>query len=72
MYVKYKFKWFLYCCRLNFSTAFCSNAVSICKSVHLNKVTRIEAVIRYCIIHNGSIDKEIEDAVCNYNSVYLI
>ncbi|KOX70064.1 Phosphoribosylformylglycinamidine synthase [Melipona quadrifasciata] len=51
--------------RLNFSTAFCSNAVSICRSVHLNKVTRIEAVIRYCITHNGSIDKEVEDAITN-------
>ncbi|XP_043521833.1 phosphoribosylformylglycinamidine synthase isoform X2 [Frieseomelitta varia] len=51
--------------RLNFSTAFCSNAVSICRSVHLNKVTRIEAVIRYCITHNGSIDKDIEDTITN-------
>ncbi|KAK9296578.1 hypothetical protein QLX08_009424 [Tetragonisca angustula] len=49
--------------RLNFSTAFCSNAVSICRSVHLNKVTRIEAVIRYCITHTGSIDKGVEDTM---------
>ncbi|CAK9831747.1 Phosphoribosylformylglycinamidine synthase [Anthophora retusa] len=51
--------------RLNFSTAFSSNAVSICRSVHLNKITRIEAVTRYCIKHKGTIDKKIEDAVTN-------
>ncbi|XP_050484898.1 phosphoribosylformylglycinamidine synthase [Bombus huntii] len=49
--------------RLNFSTAFCSNAVSICRSVYLDKVTRIEAATRYCIKYNGVIDKEIEDAI---------
>nr|XP_003704098.1 PREDICTED: phosphoribosylformylglycinamidine synthase [Megachile rotundata] len=49
--------------RLNFSTAFSSNAVSICKSVHLHKITRIEVTTRYCIKHNGVIDKNVENAI---------
>lgn len=49
--------------RLNFSTAFSSNAVSICKSVRLDKVTRIEVAVRYCISYNGMIDRKAEDAV---------
>lgn len=49
--------------RLNFSTAFSSNAVSICRSVHLHKITRIEAATRYCIKHTGTIDKKVEDAI---------
>ncbi|XP_043249233.1 phosphoribosylformylglycinamidine synthase [Colletes gigas] len=49
--------------RLNFSTPFSSNAVSICESVHVHKVTRIEAAIRYCIKHNGPIEKEVENAI---------
>ncbi|XP_078050163.1 phosphoribosylformylglycinamidine synthase [Augochlora pura] len=49
--------------RLNFSTAFSSNAVSICKSVHLHKIIRIEATIRYCIKHNGNFDKTLENAI---------
>ncbi|XP_012220316.2 phosphoribosylformylglycinamidine synthase-like [Linepithema humile] len=49
--------------RLNFSTAFSSNAVSICKSVKLNKVTRIEAAIRYRIKHKGTFDKKVENAI---------
>lgn len=36
--------------RLNFSTAFSSNAVSICHSVGLKKVTRLELSIRYKIL----------------------
>ncbi|PBC28158.1 Phosphoribosylformylglycinamidine synthase [Apis cerana cerana] len=51
--------------RLNFSTAFSSNAVSICKSVNLNKITRIEVTTRYYIKHNGIIDKKIEDSIAN-------
>ena len=35
--------------RLNFSTAFSTNAVSICKSIGLERVTRIEYSIRYLI-----------------------
>lgn len=54
----------LYYYRLNFSTAFSSNAVSICRSVNLNKITRIEVTTRYYIKHNGIIDKKIEDTVC--------
>ncbi|XP_076278992.1 phosphoribosylformylglycinamidine synthase [Lasioglossum baleicum] len=49
--------------RLNFSTAFSSNAVSICKSVHLHKIIRIESSTRYCIKHNGKLDKILEDAI---------
>ncbi|XP_054001967.1 phosphoribosylformylglycinamidine synthase [Hylaeus anthracinus] len=49
--------------RLNFSTAFSSNAVSICKYVHIHKITRIEAAIRYCIKHNGSIEKAVENSI---------
>ncbi|XP_026296488.1 phosphoribosylformylglycinamidine synthase [Apis mellifera] len=49
--------------RLNFSTAFSSNAVSICRSVNLNKITRIEVTTRYYIKHNGMIDKKIEDSI---------
>ncbi|XP_076754672.1 phosphoribosylformylglycinamidine synthase [Xylocopa sonorina] len=49
--------------RLNFSTAFSSNAVSICRSVHLNKITRIEVATRYYIKHSGIINKNVEDAI---------
>ncbi|XP_033111209.1 phosphoribosylformylglycinamidine synthase-like [Anneissia japonica] len=35
--------------RLNFSTAWSTNAVSICQSAGINKVTRIERSIRYLI-----------------------
>ncbi|XP_011156621.1 phosphoribosylformylglycinamidine synthase isoform X2 [Solenopsis invicta] len=49
--------------RLNFSTAFSTNVVSICKTVKLNKVTRIEVAIRYRIKHKGSLNKEVENAI---------
>lgn len=39
--------------RLNFSTPMSTNAVSICKSIGLSKVTRIEASIRYLICFHG-------------------
>lgn len=39
----------LFSCRLNFSTAFSSNAVSICNSIGLYKVKRIEVSTRYLI-----------------------
>lgn len=51
------------CCRLNFSTAFSTNVVSICKTVKLNKVIRIEVAIRYRIKHEGRLNKKIETAV---------
>ncbi|XP_047003252.1 phosphoribosylformylglycinamidine synthase isoform X1 [Schistocerca americana] len=35
--------------RLNFSTAFSSNAVSMCKSVGLQQITRLEASTRYLL-----------------------
>ena len=36
-------------CRLNFSTAFSTNAVSICHSVGLSSVTRVEVSCRYLV-----------------------
>ncbi|XP_066999437.2 phosphoribosylformylglycinamidine synthase [Anabrus simplex] len=36
--------------RLNFSTAFSSNAVSICHSVGLSHITRLEVSIRYLVL----------------------
>ena len=58
--------------RLNFSTAFSTNAVSICHSVNLTDVTRIEFSTRYLIhfklAHQGAgdapfLEKEIEEAM---------
>ncbi|XP_066592110.1 phosphoribosylformylglycinamidine synthase isoform X2 [Prorops nasuta] len=51
--------------RLNFSTAFSSNALSICDSVQLDKVVRIEVSTRYWIKHNEVVDKNLEDAITN-------
>ncbi|XP_011704852.1 PREDICTED: phosphoribosylformylglycinamidine synthase-like, partial [Wasmannia auropunctata] len=50
---------------LNFSTAFSTNVVSICKTVKLDKITRIEVAIRYCIKYKGRFNKEIENAIVN-------
>ena len=36
--------------RLNFSTPFSTNAVSICKSIGLPQITRIEVSVRYQLI----------------------
>jgi len=52
--------------RLNFSTAFSSNAVSICRAVNLNKVTRIEVATRYRIKYKGILNKEVENAVSSF------
>ncbi|KAJ8675420.1 hypothetical protein QAD02_011206 [Eretmocerus hayati] len=49
--------------RLNFSTAFSSNAVSICKAVQLADVTRIEISTRYLIHCNGKLDKKVENKI---------
>ncbi|XP_025074546.1 phosphoribosylformylglycinamidine synthase [Pogonomyrmex barbatus] len=49
--------------RLNFSTAFSTNVVSICKTVKLCKVTRVEVATRYCIKYKGRFDKKIENAI---------
>ncbi|KAL0104733.1 hypothetical protein PUN28_016396 [Cardiocondyla obscurior] len=49
--------------RLNFSTAFSTNVVSICQTVKLNKVTRIEMAIRYRITHKGKLTKEMENTI---------
>ncbi|XP_058807082.1 phosphoribosylformylglycinamidine synthase [Phymastichus coffea] len=49
--------------RLNFSTAFSSNAVSICKAVQLENVSRIEVSTRYMIKSSKAIDKKIENEI---------
>lgn len=49
--------------RLNFSTPFSSNAVSICKSVHLLTVTRIEVSTRYLINCRKAVDKLTEEKI---------
>ncbi|XP_001605732.2 phosphoribosylformylglycinamidine synthase [Nasonia vitripennis] len=51
--------------RLNFSTAFSSNAVSICKSVQLDNVTRVEVSTRYLIHSTKPLDKKTENEVVN-------
>lgn len=52
--------------RLNFSTAFSSNVISICKSIQLDKVTRVEISTRYHVVHNGTLDQITESKVCKY------
>lgn len=54
---------FLYFYRLNFSTALSSNAVSICKAVQLDKVTRIEVSTRYLVHLRSTLDKTTQDSV---------
>ncbi|XP_015603817.1 phosphoribosylformylglycinamidine synthase [Cephus cinctus] len=49
--------------RLNFSTAFSSNAVSICKSVELGKVKRVEVSTRYLIQLNGTFTASLEKSI---------
>ncbi|XP_071647655.1 phosphoribosylformylglycinamidine synthase isoform X6 [Temnothorax longispinosus] len=49
--------------RLNFSTAFSTNVVSICTTVNLNKIIRIEVAIRYRIKHKGRLNKKKENAI---------
>nr|XP_050865462.1 phosphoribosylformylglycinamidine synthase [Vespula vulgaris] len=49
--------------RLNFSTAFSSNVISICKSIQLHKVTRVEISTRYYIVHNGTLDQITESKI---------
>ena len=65
----------LFIYRLNFSTPFSSNAVSICKSVHLDKVKRIEVSTRYLVRLRSAIDKNIENEVRHFfyiNKLYII
>ncbi len=45
--------------RLNFSTAWSTNAVSVCQSIGLNTVKRIETSVRYLIEKKGS------DEICS-------
>jgi phosphoribosylformylglycinamidine synthase len=58
---------YLFSCRLNFSTAFSSNAVAICNSIGLSKVKRLEVSTRF-LIHweqDGlAISPEVEEEVC--------
>lgn len=49
--------------RLNFSTAFSSNAVSICKSMQLEGITRIEVSTRYLIKVTQTLDVKTENKV---------
>ncbi|KAK7479188.1 hypothetical protein BaRGS_00029532 [Batillaria attramentaria] len=51
--------------RLNFSTAFSTNCVSICQSIGLNRVTRIEVSTRYLLrLCNGqTLSSQEEDKV---------
>ncbi|XP_029169717.1 phosphoribosylformylglycinamidine synthase [Nylanderia fulva] len=49
--------------RLNFSTAFSTNVVSICKSVKLNKITRVERAIRYLVKFKGTFDEKVESNI---------
>lgn len=44
--------------RFNFSTADSTNSVSICHSVHVRSVVRVEVSIRYLISFDNPIDKE--------------
>lgn len=56
----------LFCFRLNFSTAFSSNAVSICQKVGITAITRVEVSVRYLIDweQNGlNIGKDLENQV---------
>ena len=51
--------------RLNFSTAWSTNAVSICKSIGLDQIERIERSVRYLIQSTKQITlKEEQDLVC--------
>lgn len=51
--------------RLNFSTAFSTNAVSICHSIGLCDIERIETCIRYLLYTDltGHISKDVEDKI---------
>lgn len=65
----------LFCLRLNFSTAFSSNAVSICNSIGLSQVKRLEVSVRYLIhwqMDGLEISKALEGQVtCKYYKVSL-
>jgi phosphoribosylformylglycinamidine synthase len=55
--------------RLNFSTAFSSNAVSVCISSGLTKVKRLEVSTRYLIHWEQDglvISPGVEEEVCKY------
>uniref|UniRef100_A0A3B5B2X5 Phosphoribosylformylglycinamidine synthase n=1 Tax=Stegastes partitus TaxID=144197 RepID=A0A3B5B2X5_9TELE len=52
--------------RLNFSTAWSTNAVSICQSAGLASVTRVELSRRFLIKLNGDVEKLIE---CLYDGM---
>lgn len=52
--------------RMNFSTAWSSNVISICKSIGINKITRIERSRRYYIEFQNDINNQ------NNNNLNLI
>ncbi|XP_034937148.1 phosphoribosylformylglycinamidine synthase [Chelonus insularis] len=51
--------------RLNFSTAFSSNAVSIFKFTKLDKISRVEAATRYLVKCQNSIKGVLEEQIVN-------
>jgi len=61
--------------RLNFSTPFSTNAVSIFHAVGIRKITRVERSTRYLIRLNKEIPghkaKSLEDKV-RYNSIEIL
>ena len=55
--------------RLNFSTAFSTNAVSICQSAGLMSVKRVEQSTRYLVHFGGNIrcsDETVVQVCCSY------
>ncbi|ELU02558.1 hypothetical protein CAPTEDRAFT_210251, partial [Capitella teleta] len=49
--------------RLNFSTAFSTNAVSICHSIGLTLVTRIEASVRFLLDFQDDVAPDLEEQI---------
>ncbi|XP_012285205.1 phosphoribosylformylglycinamidine synthase [Orussus abietinus] len=51
--------------RLNFATPFSSNAISICNSIQLHKVKRVEVSTRYLVKLKSIIDSKTENRIVN-------
>uniref|UniRef100_A0A8C2DYW4 Phosphoribosylformylglycinamidine synthase n=1 Tax=Cyprinus carpio TaxID=7962 RepID=A0A8C2DYW4_CYPCA len=64
-YTHHMFQLYLDLCRLNFSTAWSTNAVSICRSTGLSRVTRVELSRRH-LIKDGEMERLI---CCLYDSM---
>uniref|UniRef100_A0A8C1VAF0 Phosphoribosylformylglycinamidine synthase n=1 Tax=Cyprinus carpio TaxID=7962 RepID=A0A8C1VAF0_CYPCA len=64
-YSHHMFQLYLDLCRLNFSTAWSTNAVSICRSTGLSRVTRVELSRRH-LIKDGEMERLI---CCLYDSM---